>query len=196
MAKKKSDRRARKTRAALTSAFVELVLSRGYEAVTIGEISDKANVGRSTFYSHYTSKKDLLEESLQRPSSGLAACVGGDATPQGLIPLLDHFSEQRAVNRIFFEPPVRTVWVRALAALIEPRLPRAARGSGMRPMIPPALIALLVAEMQIALITHWLTGRFALTAEVVAANLIANSHALLVTQFPAVARTSMALSVG
>jgi AcrR family transcriptional regulator len=196
MAKQKLDRRARKTRAALTSAFAELVLSRGYEAVTIGEISDKANVGRSTFYSHYTSKKDLLEESLQRPSSGLAACVGGDATPQGLIPLLNHFSEQRAVNRIFFESPIRTVWVRALAALIEPRLPRVARGSGVRPRIPPPLIALLVAEMQIALITHWLTGRFALTAEVVAANLIANTHALLMTQFPALARTSIALSVG
>jgi hypothetical protein len=58
------------------------------------------------------------------------------------------------------------------------------------------LIALLVAEMQLALITHWLTGRFALTAEVVAANLIANTHALLMTQFPTLARTSMALSVG
>jgi hypothetical protein len=92
--------------------------------------------------------------------------------------------------------PVRTVWVRALAALIEPRLPRAARGSGVRPRIPPSLIALLVAEMQIALITHWLTGRFAPTAEVVAANLIANTHALLMTQFPALARSSMALSVG
>ena len=181
MAKKKMDRRARRTRAALTSAFAELVLSRGYEAVTIGEISDKANVGRSTFYSHYRSKEDLLEESLQRPSSGLAACVGGDATCAGLIPLLDHFREQRAVNRVFFEPPIRTIWVRALAGLIEPRLPRAVRGSGVRPLIPPALIALLVAEMQIALIVHWLTGRFALTSQVVAAALIANTHALLRT---------------
>ena len=83
MAKKKMDRRARRTRASLTSAFAELVLSRGYEAVTIGEISDKANVGRSTFYSHYRSKEDLLEESLQRPSGGLAACVGGDAACAG-----------------------------------------------------------------------------------------------------------------
>jgi hypothetical protein len=46
-------------------------------------------------------------------------------------------------------------------------------------MIPPSLSALLVAEMQIALLTHWLTGRFALTSQVVAATLIANTHALL-----------------
>jgi AcrR family transcriptional regulator len=179
MAKRQLDRRARKTRAALMSAFVELVLSRGYEAVTIGEISDKANVGRSTFYSHYTSKEDLLEESLQRPSSGLAACVGDDVTPQGLLPLLDHFSEQHAINRIFFESPIRTLWVRALARLIEPRLPR-----GLGSVAPKSLIALLVAEMHIALITHWLTGKFALKSEVVAAMLITNTRTLLATQFP------------
>ena len=179
MAKRKIDRREQKTRAALTSAFVELVLSRGYEAVTIGEISDKANVGRSTFYSHYTSKKDLLEESLQRLSSRLAACVGGEVTPQALVPLLDHFSQQRTINRIFFEPPIRTLWVKALARSIEPRLP-----GGGRSMLPPALIALLLAELQIALITHWLTGKFALKADVVAAMLVTNTHTLLASQFP------------
>jgi AcrR family transcriptional regulator len=179
MAKRTMDRRARKTRGALMSAFVELVLSRGYETVTIGEISDKANVGRSTFYSHYTSKKDLLEEGLQRQSSGLAACVGGEVTPQGLVPLLDHFSEQRAINRIFFESPIRTLWVKVLARLIEPRLPR-----GVRSMIPPALLALLVAEMHIALITHWLTGKFALKSELVAAMLIINTRTLLASHSP------------
>jgi AcrR family transcriptional regulator len=175
MAKQKMDRRAQKTRGALTSAFAELVLSRGYEAVTIGEISDKANVGRSTFYSHYTSKKDLLAESLERPSSGLAACVGDDVTPQSLLPLLAHFSQQRNVNRVFFEWPIRAVWVRSLARLIEPRLPR-----GVRSMIPPALIALLVAEQQIALLTHWLTGKFVLKPEVVAAMLITNTRTLVI----------------
>jgi AcrR family transcriptional regulator len=40
---------------------------RGYELVTIGEICDEANVGRSTFYAHYKSKERLLEDGLQHP---------------------------------------------------------------------------------------------------------------------------------
>jgi AcrR family transcriptional regulator len=179
MAKRKMDRRSQKTRDALTAAFAELVLSRGYEAVSIGDIAGKANVGRSTFYAHYTSKKDLLEESLQRPSSGLADCVGAEVTPQGLLPLLAHFARQRVVNRVFFEAPIRNVWVKALARSIEPRLPR-----GARAVIPSSLVALLVAELQIALITHWLTGKFALQPEVVATLLITNTRTLLANQFP------------
>jgi AcrR family transcriptional regulator len=36
-----------------------LILKKGYEAITIQDICDEANVGRSTFYAHYTSKDDL-----------------------------------------------------------------------------------------------------------------------------------------
>ena len=178
MAKRKMDRRARKTRGALTSAFAELVLSRGYEAVTIGEISDKANVGRSTFYSHYTGKQEMLEESLKHPSAGLAACVGGELTARQLLPLLEHFRGQRAVNRVFFESPVRQLWVASLAGLIEPRLPRP-RAAGMQQRIPRALAALVVAEMQIALVTHWLTGSSSVKAEAVADQLIGGTRGLL-----------------
>jgi AcrR family transcriptional regulator len=172
------DRRSRRTRDALGSAFVKLVLTRGYAAVTIGEICDAGNVGRSTFYAHYKSKQDLLEVSLQRPSAGLAACVAGDATPQELLPLLAHFGQQKPVNRVFFETPIRAIWVRTLARLIEARLNETRRPGGAR----CGMKALLVAELQIALLTHWLTGKFSLQPEAVAAMLIANTQALLTTK--------------
>jgi len=177
MATQKIDRRSQRTRGALRSAFIELVLSRGYEAVTTGEICDRANVGRSTFYSHYTSKRELLEESLQHPSDGLAACVGVAATPQELLPLLAHFTEQRAINRVCLDAPIRSIWVRTLARMIERRLPRSARAK-----LPAGLIALVVAESQIALIAHWLTGKFSVQPEVVAAMLITNTRTLLANQ--------------
>jgi AcrR family transcriptional regulator len=179
MTKRNPDRRAHRTHQALMSAFVELVLARGYEVLTTGEICRKANVGRSTFYLHYASKEELLKESIKHPSSRMAACVDGDVTPEQLTPLLDHFREQRAVNRVFFEYPIRPLWVKCLAGLIEPRLPPAARSGSMRPLIPQSLVALTVAEMQIALITHWLTGRFSLKSGVIAAALITNTRAML-----------------
>jgi len=59
MAKKAIDRRIPRTRAMLQQALNSLILKKGYEAVTIKDICNAANVGRSTFYAHYTSKDDL-----------------------------------------------------------------------------------------------------------------------------------------
>jgi AcrR family transcriptional regulator len=175
------DRRAQRTRQAVKSAFIELLLTRGYETVTAAEISRRANVGRSTFYLHYPSKEALLAESMRNPSTPMAACVGGDLTPQQLIPLLEHFREQRAVNRTFFADPIRSLWVKSLAALMEPRLTLAARRGAIRPDVPRSLVALMIAEMQIALITHWLASRTTLKSELVAALLLANTRAMLST---------------
>lgn len=60
------DRRVRKTRKLLQDALIELVAEKGYEAVTIQEILDKANVGRSTFYAHFQDKDQLLHSILDR----------------------------------------------------------------------------------------------------------------------------------
>src|SRR5437899_3343596 len=58
-AKATMDRRIPRTRAMLQHALTSLILKKGYDAITIQDICDKANVGRSTFYAHYTSKDDL-----------------------------------------------------------------------------------------------------------------------------------------
>ena len=54
------DRRVRRTRAALRDAFLALVSEKGYEKITIQDILDRADVGRSTFYVHYRDKEALL----------------------------------------------------------------------------------------------------------------------------------------
>lgn len=56
----KTDRRSRRTRQLLQKALIELIGERGYDAVTIQEIVDRANVGRTTFYQYYDSKDDLF----------------------------------------------------------------------------------------------------------------------------------------
>ena len=60
------DRRVQKTRKLLQDALIELVAEKGYESVTIREILDKANVGRSTFYAHFQDKDQLLHSILDR----------------------------------------------------------------------------------------------------------------------------------
>ena len=55
-----SDRRTRRTRRLLRDALVSLVLERGYASVTVEDITERADLGRATFYSHYPDKDALL----------------------------------------------------------------------------------------------------------------------------------------
>jgi AcrR family transcriptional regulator len=66
MSKNATDRRVQKTLQLLQNALVELISEKGYDAVTIQEILDRANVGRSTFYAHFENKDHLLNSILIR----------------------------------------------------------------------------------------------------------------------------------
>lgn len=56
------DRRQRKTRQAIFSAFTELLSGRNLSGITVGEIIEKADIGRATFYAHFETKDALLDE--------------------------------------------------------------------------------------------------------------------------------------
>lgn len=60
MAAKRGDRRVQRTRKMLQDALFALILEKGYEAVTVQDIIDRANVGRSTFYAHFLDKQELF----------------------------------------------------------------------------------------------------------------------------------------
>jgi len=56
----KTDRRVQRTRELLQKSLIELIKERGYDAITIQDIADHANIGRTTFYLHYNSKDELF----------------------------------------------------------------------------------------------------------------------------------------
>ncbi len=56
------DRRRRKTREAIFAAFIELLSGKEFSQITVGEIIEKADVGRATFYDHFETKDYLLKE--------------------------------------------------------------------------------------------------------------------------------------
>lgn len=102
------DRRAIRTRKALHEALILLILRKGYEATTVQDIIDEANVGRSTFYAHYTGKEDLLRKGFDALRSELAAARHdalrreGGVTPGKLVfsrTLFEHAGEYKHVYR-------------------------------------------------------------------------------------------------
>ena len=56
------DRRQRKTREAIFKAFCELLSKKDFSKITVGEIIERADIGRATFYSHFESKDFLLKD--------------------------------------------------------------------------------------------------------------------------------------
>lgn len=58
----KVDRRILRTRHALRSALLELIKEKSFDSLSVEEITERANLGRATFYLHYKDKEDLLLE--------------------------------------------------------------------------------------------------------------------------------------
>ncbi|NWF69924.1 MAG: TetR/AcrR family transcriptional regulator [Chloroflexi bacterium] len=66
------ERHKQRTRQTLVQAALELISSRGYDAVSVQDITDRADVGRGTFYLHFKNKEDLLWGILQEYFDRLA----------------------------------------------------------------------------------------------------------------------------
>lgn len=59
------DRRKKRSRNMLGQALLELVREKKFEQITIQDITDRADLNRATFYLHYSSKEELLADSLE-----------------------------------------------------------------------------------------------------------------------------------
>ena len=92
------DRRVARSRRALKEALTDLILERGYEAVTVQDVIDRADVGRSTFYAHFLDKDDLLMAilaDLEMPAPDHTAWTPDDPAFGWTLELFRHFGSGR-----------------------------------------------------------------------------------------------------
>ena len=61
----KPDRRVQRTRQLLQDALIAMMIEKGYEATTVQDIIDRANVGRATFYAHFADRETLLASRIE-----------------------------------------------------------------------------------------------------------------------------------
>jgi AcrR family transcriptional regulator len=97
----KEDRRSKRSRQMIGDALVELMLEKPFDAITVQEILDRANVGRSTFYAHYSDKEDLLSEQIARIIQQLDAYTVHAGQPHsGILPSLALFRHVQDQHRL------------------------------------------------------------------------------------------------
>lgn len=84
------DRRVRKTKARIFEALIELMMEKGYDRVTVQDIIDRADVGRSTFYAHYRDKEAVLHSGFEQLRPAFEASEE-DADPS--LALFRHIGE-------------------------------------------------------------------------------------------------------
>jgi AcrR family transcriptional regulator len=96
--KRPIDRRVARTRATLHHALISLILQKDYDAITIEEICETANVGRSTFYAHYTDKDHLHRHGIENLRSVLAEQRKDDLAGSSTVE-----ARRLSFSRTFFE---------------------------------------------------------------------------------------------
>ncbi len=103
MTHKQTDPRIERTDKLLKNALIELTAERGFDAITVGDIAERAKVNRATFYRHYQDKYDLVERIFQEAIEILRSDLG----PPG----------EDALNTDPQNPPVR--WVKLFGHFVE-----------------------------------------------------------------------------
>jgi AcrR family transcriptional regulator len=173
MKKNELDRRTLKTRQAIHEALFSLMQEKKYNKITIQDIIDRANVGRSTFYSHYTTKDELLlssvEHILEMLNQYVKSYVDNNAERLDLIPVAGIFEHIKENSRIitglmkgegaelFFEK-VQSYWNSNIEEYLRLKIP-----AGKEPKVPVEILANHISSTLINLLIWWLNSRMSYT---------------------------------
>ena len=164
------DRRIPRTRAMLQHALTSLILRKGYEAITIQDVCDEANVGRSTFYAHYTSKDDLKRngfehlrnELVDRQREALATPgVFKDRSLGFSLTMFEHARDHIDLYRALVGTRGGTVSLGRIRQIFSDLVRNefaATVGKNSADSIPRELIVQYVVGAYMAVLTWWLDG--------------------------------------
>lgn len=166
------DRRVRRTHQALSQALGALIEERSYDEISVRDILERANVGRSTFYTHFRDKDALLFHGILdmveagRPRAFPPEASLADRTLWFGLPILAHIDRHRRAGGGFMGTRGRATLHRHLRRALTDFLAtdlEAALRSGQSARVPPRLATRHVVSTFIQVLDWWVESRSTLT---------------------------------
>lgn len=158
----KLDRRAGRTQDALRKALIDLILEKRYDSITVQDIIDRANVGRSTFYAHFKDKDDLFLRDIERVLGQVVQHINWrQMNEPRCVPIRELFTHVKDFER-FFRALARSRKVdwfyrngrRILAQSLENSLTQSVVDQ-TRAAIPPPILSNYLAGGMLDLLRWW-----------------------------------------
>lgn len=180
--KEKEDRRIQKTRKLLHEAVVSLILEKNYESVSVQDILDRANVGRSTFYTHFQNKDELLTSGVHNDLRDMLQTAQASASAASSKPyekiigfslaMFEHAYEYRGVWRAMLGSRagaiVRQNMQKMLADLIRDGLKKEFPGRNKsNSRVPTELFIHFLASTFMSVLSWWLNRKDPLPPEAI-----------------------------
>jgi AcrR family transcriptional regulator len=168
--KRQTDRRIHKTQALLREALASLIREKSYDSIAVKEILDRANVGRSTFYTHFSDKNELLVSAIHDMlrsvhAAGLPSSANRHETLTSFsLPVFQYHDQHRhtgkdrmgTTGRAIVHEHLRRVLTDLIADEVG-RDDRKQRKADSR--LPPGLLVQYVASTFILVLNWWLETR-------------------------------------
>lgn len=175
----KLDRRVQRTRDLLRRTLIQLIREKGYDSITIQDITDRANLGRTTFYLHYQTKDELLLDHFADFAASLnlnrlsREQMLDDTPSSALVTFLAQISGAQTIYHAFTAGKeakfllrgMQEEMMRNLCASLNEAFP------DRSPTISMELLAQYIVGAQLSLMDWWMTSRTDYRAEQLAATL-------------------------
>jgi AcrR family transcriptional regulator len=172
---RRKDRRVERTHQLIRGALRSLIQEKGFEALTVQQIIDRANVGRATFYAHFDNKDDLLASGFEDLRASLKArqrdaCAHGHSLEARVFAfsheLFAHANEYRDVFRAMVGKQsgatVQRFMHKLLVDLVRDDV-KGAVGRTEKTAVPTEALVQFIAGALFGLLMWWLDGRMRLS---------------------------------
>ncbi|CAG0937245.1 Biofilm operon icaADBC HTH-type negative transcriptional regulator IcaR [Thermoflexales bacterium] len=165
----KLDPRVIRTRQMLRDALVSLIAEKGFDAITVQDIADRATLNRATFYLHYQDKHDLLVKSLRNAIDELMTDIGASTDEQGQLifesplrpikTIFEHVAQHARFYQVMLSAegvPAFSAGVRDYMAEVTLRWLSATQPQPQRSRVPLEIVASSLSWSLLGILIWWL----------------------------------------
>lgn len=167
----KQDRRVQRTRNLLRNALMQLIDEKGYDAITIHDITERANLGRTTFYLHYQSKDELFLDHHEDFSDMMMINVLSrkrllsDEPQEEFVTFLEEMNKNKDLFRTIIQAKDADYIMHGVSEKLQHNLKNSLSTIFATPTkIPIDVLTYYIVSGQLSLIIWWVTQRNAYSA--------------------------------